>query len=84
MELILTALRVLAGVIPTLVADGKGDKVSGLLNTLATLGERGEEAYEELKALTEKLKQMDGVTPEDRASLWETIEAQHAAIQAPG
>lgn len=82
MELILTALRALASVIPVLVADGKGDKVTALLNTLATLGERGEEAYGELRELCDKLKAMDGVSPEDRASLWATIEAQHAALQS--
>ena len=81
MELILTALRALSSVVPLLVADGKGDKVSGFLDTLATLGERGEEAYGELRELCDKLNAMHGVTPEDRADLWATIEAQHEALQ---
>lgn len=79
--LVFGALRALEAIIPALLGDGKGAKLSALLNTITTLGERGAEGYGELKDLTAKLEAMDGVSAADRDAIMATIEDQHKAIQ---
>lgn len=82
LELIILGLRALASVAPVLIREGHGERVQKTLDTLATLGERGEEAYQDLRALVGKLQDMQGVDRLEQDALWAQIEDAHAAIQA--
>lgn len=79
--LILGAVRALALVAPVVIREGHGERVSNILNTIATLGERGQEGYEDLKALTAKLEAMNGVERDEKEKLWAELESTHNAIQ---
>jgi len=82
LTLVISALRALAPLASVFVREGHGDRVERALNSIATLAERGEEAFGELSGLTTRLQQMEGVDRVEKERLWEEIESLHAAIQA--
>lgn len=84
-QLISAGLRALASVAPLLIESGKASVVSRTLDNLADLGERGEAAFNEVRAdleqLVDDLKAMDGVSAEDREAVMRRIEDRSQRIQ---
>ena len=81
LTLIISGLRALSVVAPLVIREGHGDRVAKVLDALATLGERGEEAADDLRALVTKLETIDGVDRQEKEDLWAELESTHNAIQ---
>lgn len=82
LQLVIAGLRALSVLAPNVIRVNHGDRISGALDSIATLLERGEEGVNELKALVEKIQAMDGVV--DRQALedmWTNIEDTSRLIQ---
>lgn len=79
--LIISGLRALSLLAPALTREGHGERIAKVIDSIATLAERGAEGVEELKALVNKLETMQGVDRQEVENLWTSIESTHNAIQ---